>query len=98
MGWKSLITIFAAAGLFAIRTGYTQPPDFIKMGSFSVEPLGTTLPESRKRLTFKKEDYKQVFHEEPPLISGVAIMTDTDNTGESAIACCEDNFFKKEAS
>ena len=32
------------------------------------------------------EDYKQAFGEEPPMISGVAIMTDTDNTGESAIA------------
>jgi hypothetical protein len=31
------------------------------------------------------EDYKRAFGEEPPMISGVAIMTDTDNTGESAI-------------
>jgi Protein of unknown function (DUF3047) len=32
------------------------------------------------------EDYKQAFGEEPPLINGVAIMTDTDNTEEHAIA------------
>ncbi len=32
------------------------------------------------------EDYVKAFGEEPPLISGVAIMTDTDNTGESATA------------
>lgn len=32
------------------------------------------------------EDYKRAFDEEPPMISGVAIMTDTDNTGESAEA------------
>ncbi len=32
------------------------------------------------------EDYIKAFGEEPPLISGVAIMTDTDNTGESATA------------
>ncbi len=32
------------------------------------------------------EDYKQAFGEEPPNVSGVAIMTDTDNTGESATA------------
>ena len=32
------------------------------------------------------EDYKKPFGEEPPLISGVAIMTITDNTGESATA------------
>lgn len=30
------------------------------------------------------EDYKTAFGSEPPLVSGVAIMTDTDNTGESA--------------
>ncbi len=32
------------------------------------------------------EDYQQAFGEEPPRMSGIAIMTDTDNTGESATA------------
>lgn len=32
------------------------------------------------------EDYKKAFGEEPGNISGIAIMTDTDNTGESATA------------
>ena len=32
------------------------------------------------------EDYKRAFGEEPPLMNGVAIMTDTDNTKERAIA------------
>lgn len=32
------------------------------------------------------EDYRQAFGEEPPPISGVAIMTDTDDTGELARA------------
>jgi hypothetical protein len=32
------------------------------------------------------EDYKKAFGQEPPMISGVAIMTDTDNTGEIATA------------
>ena len=41
------------------------------------------------------EDYKKAFKEEPPMISGVAIMTDTDNTGESAVAYYGDIFFKK---
>ena len=41
------------------------------------------------------EDYKKAFKEEPPMISGVAIMTDTDNTGESAIAYYGDIVFKK---
>ena len=41
------------------------------------------------------EDYKKAFKEEPPMISGVAIMTDTDNTGESATAFYGDIVFKK---
>ena len=41
------------------------------------------------------EDYKKAFGEEPPMISGVAIMTDTDNTGESAIAYYGDIVFRK---
>jgi len=41
------------------------------------------------------EDYKKAFGEEPALISGVAIMTDTDNTGESAVAYYGDIVFKK---
>jgi hypothetical protein len=32
------------------------------------------------------EDYKRAFHEEPPPVSGIALMTDTDQTGESATA------------
>ena len=43
------------------------------------------------------EDYKKAFGEEPPIISGVAIMTDTDNTGESATAYYGDIVFKKGA-
>jgi hypothetical protein len=43
------------------------------------------------------EDYKKAFGEEPPMISGVAIMTDTDNTGESATAYYGDMVFKKES-
>lgn len=39
------------------------------------------------------KDYKQAFGEEPPMISGVAIMTDTDNTRESAIAWYGDIIF-----
>jgi hypothetical protein len=41
------------------------------------------------------EDYKKAFGAEPPMISGVAIMTDTDNTSESATAYYGDIFFKK---
>ncbi|MGB5054914.1 MAG: DUF3047 domain-containing protein [Nitrospirales bacterium] len=41
------------------------------------------------------EDYKKAFGEDPPNISGVAIMTDTDNTKESAVAYYGDIVFKK---
>jgi hypothetical protein len=44
------------------------------------------------------EDYTQAFGAPPPLASGVAIMTDTDNTGESAIAYYGDIVFKQAAS
>ena len=42
------------------------------------------------------EDYKKAFGENPPMVSGVAIMSDTDNTGESAVAYYGDILFKKE--
>ena len=41
------------------------------------------------------EDYKKAFGQEPPMISGIAIMTDTDNTVESATAYYSDIVFKK---
>jgi hypothetical protein len=40
-------------------------------------------------------DYKAAFGKEPPFISGVAVMTDSDNTGESATAFYGDIIFKK---
>mgnify|MGYP001822356288 FL=1 len=41
------------------------------------------------------EDYRNAFHTDPPMISGVAIMTDTDNTGEAATAFYGDIVFKR---
>ena len=41
------------------------------------------------------EDYREAFHTDPPLISGVTIMTDTDNTGESATAFYGDIVFRQ---
>jgi Protein of unknown function (DUF3047) len=43
------------------------------------------------------EDYTKAFGEEPPLINGVAIMTDTDNTKERAVAFYGDIEFRKAA-
>jgi len=41
-------------------------------------------------------DYKKAFGKEPTAITGVAIMTDTDNTGETAEAWYGDIFFSAE--
>lgn len=38
-------------------------------------------------------DYKKIFGREPPKIAFIALMTDTDNTGESAIAYYDDIAF-----
>ena len=55
------------------------------------EKLGQWVSEERNIY----QDYKKAFGEEPPVISGVAIMTDTDNTGESAVAFYGDIVFRK---
>ncbi len=57
------------------------------------EKLGRWVKEERNIL----EDYRKAFGEEPPPISGVAIMTDTDNTGGSAVAWYGDILFKKKS-
>jgi hypothetical protein len=41
------------------------------------------------------DDYKRAFGEDPPMINGVAIMTDTDNTKERAIAYYGDIRFSR---
>lgn len=46
------------------------------------ERAGTWLHEERNIW----EDYRRVFKEDPPLIGGVAVMTDTDNTVEESVA------------
>ncbi len=44
------------------------------------------------------EDYIEIYGKEPPKINSIAIMTDTDDTGESAIAYYGDiKFLRKEA-
>ncbi|MBI4773536.1 MAG: DUF3047 domain-containing protein [Deltaproteobacteria bacterium] len=55
------------------------------------EKLNTWVDEERNLY----EDYKNAFKDEPPAISGVAVMTDTDNTGESATAYYGDIVFRK---
>jgi hypothetical protein len=43
------------------------------------------------------EDFRRAFGKEPPLVSGVAVMTDTDNTQERATAYYGDLVFAKES-
>ena len=58
--------------------------DFAKMVVVESGPqrVGTWVDESRNIY----EDYRRAFGEDPPMINGVAIMSDTDNTKESATA------------
>jgi hypothetical protein len=70
---------------------YTDQVKMIVVES-GVERLNLWVSEERNVY----EDYKKAFGDEPPLISGVAIMTDTDNTGESATAYYGDIVFKKQ--
>ncbi|MFV1950693.1 MAG: DUF3047 domain-containing protein [Nitrospinota bacterium] len=41
------------------------------------------------------EDYQNIFGEKPPKIDGIAIMTDTDGTGETVTAYYDDIVFMK---
>ncbi|MGE0642841.1 MAG: DUF3047 domain-containing protein [Nitrospira sp.] len=73
-----------------IDNAYT---DFVKMVvvESGVQRLGMWVDEERNIY----EDYKKAFGEEPPMINGVAIMSDTDNTKERAVAYYGDIVFIK---
>jgi hypothetical protein len=73
-----------------IDNAYT---DFVKMVVVESGPqkLGVWIDEERNIY----QDYKKAFGEEPPMINGVAIMSDTDNTKERATAYYGDITFKK---
>lgn len=65
--------------------------DFAKMIVVESGPkrVGTWAEEERNVY----EDYRLAFGEEPPAINGVAIMSDTDNTNERAVAYYGDIVF-----
>jgi hypothetical protein len=71
-----------------IDNAYTDRAKMIVVES-GKEKVGRWIKEERNVY----EDYKHLFKEEPPQISFVALMTDTDNTGESAIAYYDDIVF-----
>jgi hypothetical protein len=79
----------AAQGLI-IDNAYTDFAKMVVVRSGS-QGLGGWLEEERNIY----EDYKKAFAEEPPLINGVAVMTDTDNTQEAATAYYGDIIFLK---
>ncbi len=43
------------------------------------------------------DDYKRLFKDEPPLLRGVIVMTDSDNTGSRAVGWYDDIILKKGA-
>ncbi|MDH4305784.1 MAG: DUF3047 domain-containing protein [Nitrospira sp.] len=73
-----------------IDNAYT---DFVKMVVVESGPsqIGLWVEESRNIY----DDYKRAFGEEPPLINGIAIMSDTDNTRERVTAYYGDIVFLK---
>ncbi len=81
----------ASQGLF-IENAFTDFARMIVMRSGS-PGVGTWVDEERNIY----DDYKKAFDGEPPMINGVAIMTDTDNTKESAVAYFGDIVFRKVA-
>ena len=64
-----------------LQNPYTDRVRMIVVRSGNAE-AGRWLPEERNVL----DDYRRAFGEEPPAIAGVAVMTDTDDTGASATA------------
>ena len=64
-----------------VDNAYTDFAKMIVVRS-GAQALGRWVEEERNVY----EDYKKAFGGEPPMIKGVAIMTDTDDTGESATA------------
>jgi len=60
---------------------YTDRAMMIVVASGS-EKVGQWVSHSRNLVA----DYRRAFQTDPPMISGIVIMTDTDNTGESATA------------
>ncbi len=73
-----------------VENAYTDFAQMIIVES-GAQKAGTWVEEERNVY----DDYKKAFGDDPPMINGVAIMTDTDNTKESATAYYGDIAFKK---
>ncbi|MEQ1794218.1 MAG: DUF3047 domain-containing protein [Nitrospira sp.] len=75
-----------------VENAYTDFAQMIVVES-GLSKVGVWVDEERNVY----EDYKKAFGEEPPMINGVAIMSDTDNTKERAVAFYGDIEFRKVA-
>jgi hypothetical protein len=64
-----------------LANAYTDRARMIVLRSGPAE-IGRWLTETRNVL----DDYRRLFGSDPPPVAGVAVMTDTDDTGERAIA------------
>ena len=64
-----------------LDNAYTDRAKMVVVRSGAVE-IGRWLTETRNVL----DDYRRLFGGNPPRIAGVAVMTDTDDTGERAVA------------
>jgi hypothetical protein len=73
-----------------VTSAYTDQSRLIVVES-GTENLGRWMEEERNVY----EDYRKAFGDEPPLVNGIAIMTDTDNTEDTATAYYGDIVFKK---
>jgi len=73
----------------AINNAYTDKAKMIAIES-GTEKLNQWVQEERNVY----EDYKKLFKEEPPMINGVFLMTDSDNTKEAATAYYDDIVFR----
>ena len=69
----------------SLDNAYTDRAKMIVVES-GKEKVGQWVSEERNIY----EDYKRMFGSEPPEISFIAVMSDTDNTGESAVAYFDD--------
>ena len=89
---KASLNYIWAAGLEkggSIASPYSRRSMMIAVES-GAAAVGRWRTEERNVL----QDYRDLFGEEPPMIQGIAIMTDTDNTGESAVAYYDDIVFR----
>lgn len=75
-----------------VENAYTDFAQMIVVES-GPQKVGAWIDEERNIY----EDYTRAFGEEPPMINGVAIMTDTDNTREQATAYYGDIVFERRA-